>query len=213
MLVVSLKILESNPSHLIIGSQVFPRTFIEINSLNNDQFTFKEHQKWFFENYKKKGNFFFIIKKTKNRIGYIRLSELNRTNLYLSIAIIKRYKNRGLGTYFINKIERKFKNKVFNVNVLKKNISSFLFFQKNGYIIDKSFKNYFKMKKKLKNNKNYIKIINKISSIRRKNNSYWMDILKLAFKNSPQQAAKIMSQIYREDNRISKLTKKLKLGL
>tara|TARA_B100000989_G_C19525718_1_gene466761 strand:+ start:2798 stop:3421 length:624 start_codon:yes stop_codon:yes gene_type:complete len=183
---------------------------VKINSLNNDQFTFKEHQKWFFENYKKKGNFFFIIKKTKNRIGYIRLSELNRTNLYLSIAIIKRYKNRGLGTYFINKIERKFKNKVFNVNVLKKNISSFLFFQKNGYIIDKSFKNYFKMKKKLKNNKNYIKIINKISSIRRKNNSYWMDILKLAFKNSPQQAAKIMSQIYREDNRISKLTKKLK---
>ena len=183
---------------------------VKINSLNNDQFTFKEHQKWFFENYKKKGNFFFIIKNTKNRIGYIRLSELNRTNLYLSIAIIKRYKNRGLGTYFINKIERKFKNKVFNVNVLKKNISSFLFFQKNGYIIDKSFKNYFKMKKKLKNNKNYIKIINKISSIRRKNNSYWMDILKLAFKNSPQQAAKIMSQIYREDNRISKLTKKLK---
>ena len=66
------------------------------------------------------------------------------------------------------------------------------------------------MKKKLKNSKNYIEIINKISSIRKKNNSHWMDILKLAFRNSPHKAAKIMSQIYKEDNRISKLTKKLK---
>ena len=33
LLVVSLKILESNLSHLVIGSQVLPRTLIEINSL------------------------------------------------------------------------------------------------------------------------------------------------------------------------------------
>jgi len=36
-----------------------------------------------------------------------------------------------------------------------------------------------------------------------------MDLLRLAFKYSPAQAAKIMSNIYIDDNKISKLVKKL----
>ena len=61
---------------------------------------------------------------------------------------------------------------------------------------------------KLKN-KNYIKIIKKIENIRKKNNVNWMNLLRLAFKYSPKQAAKIMSNIYIDDGRISKLVKKL----
>lgn len=55
----------------------------------------------------------------------------------------------------------------------------------------------------------YIKIINRIEKIRSKNNKNWMNILRLAFKNSPKNTAKIMAEIYKEDNRISKLAKKL----
>jgi ribosomal protein S18 acetylase RimI-like enzyme len=207
---MNLKINKAKSKDVLFFYKLRTSKIVRINSLNKNHFTFEEHQKWYFKNYKKKGNFFFIIENTKNKIGYIRLSELNRANLLLSIAIIKKFKKKGIGTYFINKIEKKFKNKTFVVNVLRKNISSFLFFEKNGYITTRSFTNYFEMKKKLKNSKNYIEIINKISSIRKKNNSHWMDILKLAFRNSPHKAAKIMSQIYKEDNRISKLTKKLK---
>ena len=54
-----------------------------------------------------------------------------------------------------------------------------------------------------------IKIINKIESIRKKNNSNWMDLLRLAYKRSPKESAKIMSKIYRDDAEISKLVKKL----
>ena len=60
--------------------------------------------------------------------------------------------------------------------------------------------------------KNYIKskkIIDNISKIRSKNNKNWMDILKLAFKNDPKNASKILSKITNFDQRISKLTKKL----
>ena len=57
--------------------------------------------------------------------------------------------------------------------------------------------------------KNYIKIINDIEKIRSKNNINWMKILKIAFKNSPDQTAKVMSSIYNSDNKISKLVKKL----
>lgn len=66
------------------------------------------------------------------------------------------------------------------------------------------------MKKKIfKTDNKYLKIINKIEKIRKKNNVNWMNILRLAFKKSPKEAAKIMSLIYRDDASISKLVKKL----
>ena len=61
---------------------------------------------------------------------------------------------------------------------------------------------------KLKN-KNYMQTIRKIENIRKKNNVNWMNLLRLAFKYSPEGAAKIMSKIYIDDNKISKLVKKL----
>ena len=60
-----------------------------------------------------------------------------------------------------------------------------------------------------KNSKYYLSIIDKIEKLRSKNNKNWMDILRLAFKNSPKEAANIMANIYNEDSNISKLAKKL----
>ena len=55
----------------------------------------------------------------------------------------------------------------------------------------------------------YEKTINEIEKIRSKNNSNWMDILRLAFKYNPKGAAKIMTKIYVDDSRIGNLAKKL----
>ncbi len=57
--------------------------------------------------------------------------------------------------------------------------------------------------------KKYLKTIKKIENIRKKNNVNWMNLLRLAFKYSPKEAAKIMSKIYVDDNSIGKLAKKL----
>ena len=57
--------------------------------------------------------------------------------------------------------------------------------------------------------KSSLKILDKIEKIRSKNNKNWMDILRLAFKSSPVEASKILSQIYKEDKNISILAKKL----
>ena len=57
--------------------------------------------------------------------------------------------------------------------------------------------------------KNYLKIISKIESVRKKNNTNWMDILRIAFQNNPQKTAKVMSKIYSDDKRIGTLVKKL----
>jgi hypothetical protein len=63
------------------------------------------------------------------------------------------------------------------------------------------------MKKNKK--KNYMKIISEIETIRKLNNSSWMNILRVAFKYSPRETAKVMSKIYRDDQKISNLVKKL----
>ena len=60
--------------------------------------------------------------------------------------------------------------------------------------------------------KKYLVIINKIEKIRKKNNINWMNILRLAFKKSPEEASILMQKIYQDDGKISKLVKKLSSG-
>ena len=61
----------------------------------------------------------------------------------------------------------------------------------------------------IKNYKRYLKIINKIQNTRTKNNKNWMDLLRLAFKENPRAAIKVVRGIFKEDQKISKLVKRL----
>ncbi len=60
-----------------------------------------------------------------------------------------------------------------------------------------------------KSSKKYLSIITKIEKIRSKNNVNWMNILRLAFKLDPKNAAKIMKKINYDDKKISNLLNKL----
>ena len=40
----------------------------------------------------------------------------------------------------------------------------------------------------MRKNKKKLRIIDKIEAVRKKNNANWMDILRLAYKNSPNEA-------------------------
>ena len=55
----------------------------------------------------------------------------------------------------------------------------------------------------------YDLIIDDIEAVRTRNNKNWMDILRLAFRHSPDDAAAILREIYREDKTISDLAAKL----
>ena len=59
------------------------------------------------------------------------------------------------------------------------------------------------------NTEYYLKIIDEIEKIRTKNNVNWMDVLRLAFKNAPQESKKLMKKINDADDQISALFKKL----
>jgi hypothetical protein len=57
--------------------------------------------------------------------------------------------------------------------------------------------------------KNYLKIISEIENVRKKNNTSWMNILRIAFRHDPRKTAKVMAKIYTDDQKISELVKKL----
>ena len=53
------------------------------------------------------------------------------------------------------------------------------------------------------------KIFDKIQNIRSKNNKNWMDLLRLSLKLDSKTTSRILSQIYKDDRKISKLAKKI----
>ena len=57
--------------------------------------------------------------------------------------------------------------------------------------------------------KKSLKLIEQIQTIRSKNNKNWMDLVKLALKLDFETTKKILSQIYKYDNEIGKITKKI----
>jgi Na+/serine symporter len=56
---------------------------------------------------------------------------------------------------------------------------------------------------------NYEKLINQISNARKKNNINWMNLLKLAMKFAPNEAKKILKDINKQDQKISKLVSRI----
>ena len=64
------------------------------------------------------------------------------------------------------------------------------------------------MKKDI-NVEHYLKLIDEIEKVRTKNNVNWMDLLRLAFKHDPKNAARIIKKIHTDDKKISSLVKKL----
>ena len=72
----------------------------------------------------------------------------------------------------------------------------------------KKLNNKEKNKKKLMV-KRSLKIINQIQNFRSRNNKNWMDILRVAFKNAPEESSKILKDILHMDQKLLKISKKL----
>jgi hypothetical protein len=52
-------------------------------------------------------------------------------------------------------------------------------------------------------------IIDQIQEIRKKNNENWMGLLRIAFRESPEESRQLMRKITEHDRQISELTVKL----
>ena len=179
-------------------------------SINSKPIHPNDHFIWFNKiNQNKTKIFIAIDKKNKKVIGYVRFEKKNDT-AEVSIAIYKEYQNKGFSKKILDISEKKIKTNYFKAKVHFNNPKSIALFKSLNYKSIKKEKNFLIMKKKkITNTNKYLKIIQQIENVRKKNNSNWMDILRIAFKNSPDESAKIMGEIYSQDKKIGILSKKL----
>lgn len=56
----------------------------------------------------------------------------------------------------------------------------------------------------------YLKALNKIEKARSQNNVNWMDVLRIALKNAPDETIKLMTKINKKDQIITNLFKNIK---
>ncbi len=68
------------------------------------------------------------------------------------------------------------------------------------------------MQNKEKKIKYYLSLIDKIEKVRTRNNVNWMDILRLAIRNSPDDAIALLKKVNTEDEKISELFKSISNG-
>ena len=66
------------------------------------------------------------------------------------------------------------------------------------------------MRDKNKKIDTYLAIIDKVEKTRTNNNINWMNLLRIAIKQSPEETIKVLKKINSNDNKISKLLKKIK---
>jgi|TARA_B110000027_G_C16116143_1_gene300215 hypothetical protein len=175
---------------------------------NTAKISVKEHSQWYSLNYRK--NIFYTCYVNKVKSGYIR-GEIKKDILLISIAFIKKFQNKGIGTESYKLFEKKIKKGVILIAKVKKsNPSSQNFFLKNKFSLLNKKKTIFTYYKICLNNKNnYLKAISDIEKVRKGNNVNWMNILRVAFQHSPQEASTIFRNIFKDDKKINKLSKRL----
>ena len=191
-------------------------------SFNTKPISKSTHNEWFKKSLKNKNNYYFICYENKNKLGFVKYEQDKNGKYFVSINLNPNFRNKGLSSkILITSLNQKVlkKENVIYAKIKKNNVKSLKSFKKAGYVKFNSFKNHYLFRKIIKhdnlqimkknNFKKYDSIISQIEKIRSKNNTNWMDILKIAFKNDPKATAQVMSKIYVHDQKISKLAKKL----
>jgi len=122
---------------------------------NNKKILKKEHENWLNLNFK---TFIIFVLQFNNKvIGYCRFDKKEKNIYKISIAILKKYRNKGFGEYLlknsIKKIKNKNKNKLVAI-VKKNNLRSLVIFLKNNF-----------------------RVLNKKNSFRVKSNNYYMELI------------------------------------
>ena len=195
------------------------------NSLNSNAVTIEEHNNWFKKIMDGSCHISFMLEVNDIKAGFVSYEKKTNNELYTSINLNPDFRGKNLGSKFLNLTAKKLIMNgfigTFNAKIKNGNFSSEKTFNNAGYEKNKVYKKYIlytynvqkinlvKMKSKEKR-KSYNKIIDQIEKIRSKNNTNWMDILRIAFEHSPKEASVVMSEIYNEDQKISLLAKKLK---
>lgn len=172
-------------------------------SITKEKIQEEPHKKWLKENIHDN---FFIAEVDKIPVGTIR-GDLKNNEYVLSWSISPNHRGKGYGTLMLQKcIDILPKNNEIIAYILKENKASIKMAQKVGLIKNSDKNNILKFKY---NKMTDLEIIDAVEAVRTKNNKNWMDILRVAFKHSPEEARPILAEINKSDGEISRLLDKL----
>lgn len=172
------------------------------NSFTQDYIDEEEHKKWFYNSLKSNTREIYILEDLNtNPIGTIRSDKIKNNIFILSWSISPKYRGKGYGSKILN-LFLKENNGIFIAEIKPDNIPSIKMVEKNGFkqINQTTYK---------KIQMTDFEIIDAIQHVRNKNNVNWMDILRIAFKHSPEETREVFKKITDSDNEINNLSRQL----
>ena len=96
-------------------------------TISQNFINFSSHNMWY-KNFLKSKNYFFIIKLQNQKVGYLRY-ERKLDKFEISIAIIEKYQNKGLGKQAFHLSKGKIKARPIISRIIKENKRSIKFFK------------------------------------------------------------------------------------
>lgn len=182
-------------------------------SIHTELIASKDHLAWLAGTLRRDDRALFVVTTDGKRVGMVR-ADYTDDVVQLSVNMLPDARGKGLARHALMALMAKLapEAKVYEATVNRQNAPSLNLFGQLGFeehSNDSEFLILRKDPKKMSDKNKYDLIIDQIEAVRTRNNRNWMDILRLAFRHSPDEAAAILKDIYREDKAVSDLAAKL----
>lgn len=179
------------------------------NSITQSEINEEEHKTWLKTIISNPDRELYIFEEDNRPVGTIRSDHRQGNTYMLSWTIAPAERGRGYGTKMLT-LFLEGRNGKYMAEILESNSSSIKMVVKNNFkllptdIPDMPLLYYKHLGKRTD-----LEIIDEIEQIRAKNNTHWMDAVRLCFELDPVQARVIFRNIKVCDARINELTKEL----
>ena len=175
------------------------------NSFSKGHITYQSHEDWYRGQLDSSKSHMFIglISEAKKEFGVVRFDIGEEHVCKVSIIIAPEWRGQGLSFEFLYACIDRFSRRnavIFIAEVKRENLASQKCFERCGFTLYRD-----EPQKLLYVNKQVL--IDKIESVRTRNNVNWMNLMRLAFKIAPHEAEKIFESINQDDNSIANLLK------
>ena len=179
------------------------------NSINPEIVEEKSHKTWLLNSLKNSNREIYILEDNSIPVGTIRSDKNNDNKYFLSWTISPEHRGKGYGAKMLELFLQN-RSGEYLAEIYEYNISSIKMVEKLNFkllstdIPDMPLLFYKKLGKRTD-----LEIIDEIEEIRAKNNTHWMDAVRLCFELDPPKARKIFQDIKACDARINELTEEL----
>ena len=180
-----------------------------LNSITQSEIKEEEHKTWLKAVIANPGRELYIFEEDNRPVGTIRSDRHQEGTYMLSWTVAPAERGKGNGTKML-KVFLEGRDGKYLAEILEDNTSSIRMVEKNGFkILSTDIPDVPLLYYKQLGKRTDLEIIDEIEHIRAKNNTHWMDAVRLCFELDPVQARRIFRSIKDCDARINELTREL----